>query len=60
VGWTSSDAQRGRLDLYPADSSGDLFVAARTMTILATLSFGALTNQRPQVYSGGRITLRSE
>ncbi|MGN6791386.1 MAG: serine hydrolase domain-containing protein [Streptosporangiaceae bacterium] len=49
------------VDLYPADSSGDLFVCrSHDDEPWAAVRFGRLADGRPYVYSGGRVTLRSE
>jgi CubicO group peptidase (beta-lactamase class C family) len=49
-----------RLELHPADLSGDLFVCrSHDDEPWTTVSFGKLADDRPYVYTGGRITLRS-
>jgi len=49
-----------RLELYPADTSGDVFVCrAHDDESWTPVSFGRLTDDTPYVYLGGRITLLS-
>jgi hypothetical protein len=46
-------------DLHPADLSGDNFVCrSHEREPWTTLSFGALEDGTPYLYTGGRITLR--
>jgi hypothetical protein len=54
-----TDSEPEEFDLYPADSSGDNFVCrSHERQPWSTLSFGALGDGAPYLYSGGRITLR--
>src|SRR5689334_16032816 len=54
------DSGPERVDLYPADSTGDLFVCRSYDDEPWTpVSFGRLADETPYVYTGGRITLRS-
>jgi CubicO group peptidase (beta-lactamase class C family) len=53
------DSEPERLDLYPADTTGDLFVCrSHEDESWTPVSFGRLADDTPYVYAGGRITLR--
>ena len=55
-----TDSEPEEFDLYPADSSGVNFVCrSYESEPWVTLSFGALDDGTPYLYTGGRITPRS-